>query len=131
MAYADDISIYQRISTQEDKKKFEDVLVILQNWAKNYGMKWSPLKTQRMVFKYQNQREPHDPFEMVFGGKIITPLESTCTSLGVIFFDKNCTFTSQIKRVCNQIRALTSLMKQDFAEHQQQQVHGGDLGQAS
>jgi hypothetical protein len=114
MAYADDISIFQRISTQEEKNKFEGILMILQGWAKNFGMKWSPLKTQRMVFKYQNLGEPHPPFEMVFGGKIITPLESTCVSLGVIF-DKNCTFSSQIKKVCNQIRALTSLIKQEFA----------------
>jgi hypothetical protein len=114
MAYADDISIFQRISTQEEKKKFEGILMILQGWAKKFGMKWSPLKTKRMVFKYQNLGEPHPPFEMVFGGKIITPLESTCVSLGVIF-DKNCTFSSQIKKVCNQIRALTSLIKQEFA----------------
>jgi hypothetical protein len=114
MAYADDISIVQRISTEEDKQKFEGVLKVLQKWAKDFNMKWSPLKTQRMVFKYQNCSEPHPPFEMIFGGKVIKPLESTCVSLGVIF-DKNCTFTSQIRRVCNQIRALTSLIKQEIA----------------
>ena len=57
MAYADDISIYQRISTEEEKKRFEGILKILQIWSKDYGMNWSPLKTQRMVFKYQNLRE--------------------------------------------------------------------------
>jgi hypothetical protein len=114
MAYADDISIFQRISTLEEKKKFEGILKILQVWAKDYGMRWSPLKTQRMVFRYQNLREPHPPFEMTFGGKIIPPLASTCISLGVLF-DKNCTFTSHITKVYNQIRALTSFLRQEFA----------------
>jgi hypothetical protein len=77
-------------------------------------MNWSPLKTQRMVFKYQNLREPHPPFEITFGGKIIPPLTSTCISLGVLF-DKNCTFTSHITKVYNQIRALTSFLRQEFA----------------
>lgn len=112
MAYADDISIVQRLSTKEDKDKFEKVLGVLQSWANNFNMKWSPLKTQRMVFKYQHCKEPHEPFEMYFGGKEIKPLDSTCVSLGVIF-DKNCTFNSQIRKVCNQIRALTSLIKQE------------------
>ena len=53
MAYADDISIVQRIATAEDKVKFEEVLEVLQNWANDYNMKWSPLKTQRIVFRYQ------------------------------------------------------------------------------
>ena len=114
MAYADDISIVQRISTPEEKKQFEVVLKTLQDWAKDFSMKWSPLKTQRMVFKYHNCPESHPPFEMIFGGKVIPPLESTCVSLGVIF-DKNCTFTSQIRKVCNQIRALTSLVRQEIA----------------
>ena len=113
-AYADDISIVQRISTEQEKVKFEGILKVLQDWAKNYCMRWSPLKTQRMVFKYQNCRESHPPYEMTFGGKVIQPLDSTCISLGIIF-DKNCTFTSQIRKVCNQIRALTSLVKQEIA----------------
>ena len=114
MAYADDISIVQRMATAEDKAKFEEVLEVLQTWAKDYNMKWSPLKTQRMVFKYQQCREPHAPFEIQFGGKVIKPLDTTCVSLGITF-DKNCTFTSQIRKVCNQIRALTSLIKQEVA----------------
>ena len=114
MAYADDISIVQRMSTKEDKEKFERVLEVLQEWADEYNMKWSPLKTQRIVFKYQHCREAHDPFEMYFGGKIVKPLDSTCVSLGVIF-DKNLTFTSQIRKVCNQIRALTSLIRQEVS----------------
>ena len=114
MAYADDISIVQRMATSKDKAKFEEVLEVLQTWAKDYNMKWSPLKTQRMVLRYQRCREPHAPFEIQFGGKVIKPLDTTCVSLGITF-DKNCTFTTQIRKVCNQVRALTSLIKQEVA----------------
>jgi hypothetical protein len=114
VAYADDLSIVQRITTKDDKTKFEKVLRELQKWAGDFNMKWSPLKTQRMVFRYQNCPEPQTPFEITFGGKDIQPLESTCVSLGVLF-DRNCTFKSQIKKVCNQIRAMTSLIKQEIA----------------
>ena len=113
-AYADDISIVQRISNEEEKEKFEGILDVLQDWAKEFKMKWSPLKTQRMVFKYHKCPQTHPPPEMIFGGKIIEPLDSTCTSLGVIF-DKNCSFSSQLRKICNQIRALTSLVKQEIA----------------
>ena len=114
VAYADDLSIVQRISTDADKKKFDDVLRVLQNWAKEYNMKWSPLKTQRMVFRYRNCPQPQAPYKITFGGKEIEPLDSTCLSLGVLF-DKDLTFKSQIKKVCNQIRALTSLVRQEIA----------------
>ena len=114
VAYADDLSIVQRITTKDDKTKFEKVLRELQKWAGDFNMKWSPLKTQRMVFRYQNCPEPQTPFEITFGGKDIQPLESTCVSLGVLF-DRNCTFKSQIRKVCNQIRAMTSLIKQEIA----------------
>ena len=114
VAYADDLSIVQRITTDDDKKKFDEVLLVLQNWAKEYNMRWSPLKTQRMVFRYRNCPQPQPPYKITFGGKIIEPLDSTCLSLGVLF-DKDLTFKSQIKKVCNQVRALTSLVRQEIA----------------
>ena len=114
VAYADDLSIVQRITTEADIKKFDEVLRVLQNWAKEYNMRWSPLKTQRMVFRYRNCPQPQPPYKITFGGKEIEPLDSTCVSLGVLF-DKDLTFKSQIKKVCNQIRALTSLVRQEIA----------------
>ena len=114
VAYADDLSIVQRITTEADKKKFDEVLRVLQNWAKEYNMRWSPLKTQRMVFRYRNCPQPQPPYKITFGGKEIEPLDSTCLSLGVLF-DKDLTFKSQLKKVCNQIRALTSLVRQEIA----------------
>ena len=92
MPLSNQVIEFNSIAALEDKKKFEGILKVLQNWAKDFGMKWSPLKTQRMVFRYQNCPESHPPFEMVFGGKVIEPLNFTSVSLGVIF-DKNCTFT--------------------------------------
>ena len=114
-AYADDVAIVQRLDTEEDKKEFEEILKILQNWADNYDMAWSPLKTQRLVFAYPSgPKVEHAPLEMYFGGKKIEPLEKECTSLG-IQIEANCTFMSQIKKVKNQIRTLTALVYKNFA----------------
>ena len=33
--------------------KFETTLKILEDWAIEYGMSWSPLKTQHLVMKYK------------------------------------------------------------------------------
>ena len=97
-AYADDLTIVQRIRTDLDRLKFEAILDTLQTWAEKYSMKWSPLKTQRLVFKYQGCREPHSPKEIYFGGKAIIPLETSAISLGVLII-KNCVFLGQIKKV--------------------------------
>ena len=57
-----------------NKKEFEEILKILQNWADNYDMAWSPLKTQRLVFAYPSgPKVEHAPLEMYFGGKKIEP----------------------------------------------------------
>jgi hypothetical protein len=61
--YADEIAIIKAIKKLKDKEEFEKILKILENWAIKYGMKWSPLKTQRLVLKYKGCREPHDPYE--------------------------------------------------------------------
>ena len=113
-AYADDVAIVQRLDTEQDKEEFEEVLEILQKWAEKYEMAWSPLKTQRLVFKYPSGPKHHDPLEMYFGGKKIEPLEKSCTSLG-IQIGANCTFSEHIKKVKNQIKILTGLVKKNFA----------------
>ena len=115
-AYADDLSIVYRIHTDLDRLNFEAILDSLQTWAIKYDMKWSPLKTQRMVFKYPNLREPHPPHDILFGGNSIIPLKigTPAISLGVLM-NKNCTFTSQVKKVSDQIKAVIGLIKQNFS----------------
>ena len=66
--YADDIAIVKRILSKEDQKDFEKILEILQKWAKDFAMKWSPTKTQRLVFRYQGCVDPHPPRSILFGG---------------------------------------------------------------
>jgi hypothetical protein len=112
-AYADDISVVQRLNTEQDKIDFENTLEVLQEWARNYDMQWSPLKTQRLVLKYQNCPEAHPPFQVTFGGKDITPLETSCTSLGILL-GKTCSFKEQRKKVCSTIKSLTGLMSSNF-----------------
>jgi hypothetical protein len=114
--YADNLSIVYRIRTDLDRLNFEAILDILQIWAYKYDMRWSPLKTQRMVFKYPNCREPYPPKEIYFGGNSIVPLplETPAISLGVLI-NKNCTFLAQIKKVSDQIKAITALIKQNFS----------------
>ena len=114
-AYADDVAIVHRLDTEQDKKEFEEILGILQRWADKYDMAWSPMKTQRLIFKYNSgPKETHEPLEMYFGGKKIEPLEKECTSLG-IQIEANCTFMSQIKKIKTQIRTLTALVYKNFA----------------
>ena len=113
-AYADDVAIVQKLDTEKDREDFEKILGILQKWADKYDMAWSPLKTQRLIFKYPKCPVDHDPLEMFFGGKKIVPLEKECTSLGVQI-GANCTFTSHIRKVKNQIRTLTALVYKNFA----------------
>ena len=114
-AYADDVAIVHRLDTEKDKKEFEEILNILQRWADKYDMAWSPLKTQRLIFKYNSgPKETHGPLEMYFGGKKIEPLEKECTSLG-IQIETNCTFMSQIKKIKTQIRTLTALVYRNFS----------------
>jgi hypothetical protein len=69
-----------------------------------------------MVFKYPNLREPHPPHEILFGGNSIIPLQigTPAISLGVLM-NKNCTFTSQVKKVSDQIKAVIGLIKQNFS----------------
>ena len=112
-AYADDISIVQKLKTDQDKIDFENSLETLQKWSENYDMQWSPLKTQRLVLKYQNCPEPTPPFQMFFGGKEIIPMETSCTSLGAII-GRSCSFKEQRKKVCSTIKSLTGLMLQSL-----------------
>ena len=112
--YADDIAIVKTIKTEKDKEEFEKTLLILENWTLKYGMNWSPLKTQRLVMKYRGCIEPHEPFEIFFGGQSIIPLESTAESLGLLI-SKNCIFGAHIKRITDRIKSITCNIKRNFA----------------
>ena len=83
-AYTDNVAILKRIPNQEDKDQFDSVLQTLLEWADEYGMKWSPLKTQRMMY-----RKYGTPMDMYFGGDEILPQKVTIESLGRLF-DKEC-----------------------------------------
>lgn len=81
-------------------------------------MKWSPLKTQRLVFKHRGCREPCPPRDIYFNGDQIIPMDSKslktkCKSLGVLI-SKNLIFLDQINRVTNSIRSMTTLMNRNF-----------------
>ena len=54
-AYADDIAIILKISTPEEIAKLKEILQILLDWGKEYGMKWGAHKTQRMAFRYHKR----------------------------------------------------------------------------
>ena len=105
-AYADDISIITRLKTDQDKTNFEEILKILQEWADHFDMEWSPLKTQRLVVGY-HKCPVHPPIKMLFGGKEIVPLETSCVSLGVILGKAN-NFEEQRQKVYNTIKRLTA-----------------------
>ena len=81
--YADDIAIIKRIRTEQDQREFEAILRTLQEWAEEYGMRWSPAKTQRLVFQYKGCKPPLDPRGIYFNGVKIEPLEATAESLGL------------------------------------------------
>ena len=108
-AYADDISIVARIITDQDKLDFEEILKVLQEWADLFDMDWSPLKTQRLIVGY-HKCPVHTPHKMYFGGKEIVPLETSCTSLGVILGKAN-NFVEQRQKVYNTIKRLTGMIK--------------------
>jgi hypothetical protein len=74
-------------------------------------MQWSSAKTQRLVFKYINCREPHPPRAIMFGGDQILPMK-TSISLGVVF-NAECIFYAQIKKVEDFINMMTSQIKKN------------------
>ena len=113
-AYADDISIVTRLKTDQDKTKFEEILKILQEWADHFDMEWSPLKTQRLVVGY-HKCPVHPPIKMLFGGKEIVPLETTCVSLGVVLGKTN-NFEEQRQKVYNTIKRLTANIRNSLEE---------------
>ena len=111
--YADDIAIVKTIKTDEDKEKFEITLKILEDWAIEYGMSWSPLKTQRLVMKYKGCVEPRPPHEIKFLGEIIEPLECKAESLGLLI-SKNCIFGDHIKRIADRIKAISCKIRRNI-----------------
>ena len=117
-AYADDISIVRHINTDNELINFHAILEIIEQWAKDYNMCWSPAKTQRVVFRHRGSRAPRDPRFIYFNGKLILPMESKalktkCESLGVII-SKNLMFCDQINRVENSMKAHISIMSKFF-----------------
>ena len=73
-------------------------------------MKWSPAKTQRMVFRPLKCT----PLEMFFGSDKIMP-QKTIESLGVLI-DRDCVPSSQIQRVCGSVKTMTSLVRKNFRQ---------------
>ena len=111
--YADDIAIIKRIKTDQDQTEFEEILKTLQEWAEEFGMRWSPAKTQRLVFQYKGCK-PLVPREIEFNGVKIDPLESTSESLGLLI-GSSCIFTAQIRRIRDRIKTIMYQVKLNFA----------------
>ena len=111
--YADDVAIVKTIKTDEDRIEFETTLKILEDWADEYGMIWSPSKTQRLCLKYKGCAEPRKPHTIKFMGEVIEPLESKAESLGLII-SKNCIFGDHIKRIADRIRAITAKIRRNI-----------------
>ena len=100
--YADDIAIIKRIKTNQDQTEFEAILKTLQEWADEFGMRWSPAKTQRLVFQYKGCK-PLTPREIELNGVKIEPLESTAESLGLLI-GGSCIFTAHIRRIRDKLK---------------------------
>ena len=111
--YADDVAIVKTLRSEEDKKEFEAALKIIEDWAVEFGMIWSPLKTQRLVMEYKGCKVPHEPFKIKFGGQEIVPLDAKAESLGLLI-SKKCIFTDHIKRVADKLRSITSHVRRNF-----------------
>ena len=111
--YADDITIVKTLKNETEKAEFEGVLKIIEEWADEFGMIWSPTKTQRLVLEYKGCKMPHDPYKIVFGGQEIVPLEATAETLGLLL-SKNCYFGAHIKRIVDRLRSITSKVRRNF-----------------
>ena len=111
--YADDVAIVKTLRSEEDKKEFELALKIIEDWAVEFGMIWSPQKTQRLVMEYKGCKVPHEPFKIKFGGQEIVPLEAKAESLGLLI-SKKCIFTDHIKRVADKLRSITCHVRRNF-----------------
>ena len=72
-AYADDITIVKRLKTEQDKLEMEEILSVLQEWAGDYDMEWSPLKTQRLIVGY-HKCPTHTPLKCFLVAKKSFPL---------------------------------------------------------
>ena len=76
-------------------------------------MRWSPAKTQRLVFQYKGCK-PLTPREVKFNGVKIIPLESTAESLGLLI-GGSCIFTAHIRRIRDKIKTIMYQVKRNFA----------------
>ena len=111
--YADDIAIVKTLRNETDKEEFEKVLKIIEDWAEEFGMIWSPSKTQRLVMEYKGSKKPHEPYKIKFGGQEIVPAEAKAESLGLLI-SKKCIFTDHIKRVADKMRSITCHVRRNF-----------------
>jgi hypothetical protein len=50
-AYADDVLITKKISNKRERKDFKEILQILLDWGREFGMTWGANKTQRMALR--------------------------------------------------------------------------------
>ena len=73
-AYADDVAIIAKISSEEEVESFNKTLDILLKWGTDYEMKWGAHKTQRLAIRYQNCGAGKPP-ELYFDGKKILATE--------------------------------------------------------
>ena len=111
--YADDIAIVKTLRNESDKEEFETVLKVIEDWAEEFGMIWSPKKTQRLVMEYKGSKMPHEPYKIKFGGQEIIPSEAKAESLGLLI-SKKCIFTDHIRRVSDKMRSITSHVRRNF-----------------
>ena len=110
-AYADDVAIVAKISTEEEKEHFNDTLNILLKWGTDYEMKWGAHKTQRLAIRYQNCGAGKPP-EMFFDGKKIMATEKI-ESLGM-YLDASGVPYAQHEKVEKEIKVMRILVAKNY-----------------
>ena len=110
-AYADDVAIVAKISTEEEITNFNRTLEILLKWGTDYEMKWGAHKTQRLAIRYQNCGAGKPP-EMFFDGKKIMATEKI-ESLGM-YLDASGVPNAQHERVEHDIKVMRILVAKNY-----------------
>jgi len=110
-AYADDVAIVAKISTEEEKINFNKTLDILLQWGTDYEMNWGAHKTQRLAIRYQNCGAGKPP-EMFFDGKKIMATEKI-ESLGM-YLDASGVPNAQHNRVEHDIKVMRILVAKNY-----------------
>ena len=110
-AYADDVAIVAKISTEEEITNFNRTLEILLKWGTDYEMIWGAHKTQRLAIRYQNCGAGKPP-EMFFDGKKIMATEKI-ESLGM-YLDASGVPNAQHERVEHDIKVMRILVAKNY-----------------